>query len=91
LGTDLNANNKVQVNGSLTGPVPRYSCGVINLHQETLIKLDMKTRKMLTIYGHYHNKTGVNRLYVPRKQGRSGLIQLEEAYIAAVSRLMEYA
>ena len=91
LGTDLSANNKVKVSVSLTGPVPSYSCGVINLHQETLTKLDRKTRKLLTIYGHYHNKAGIDRWYVPRKLRRRGLIQLEEAYIAAVARLMEYA
>ena len=91
LGTDLSANNKVKVSVSLTGPVPSYSCGVINLHQETLTKLDRKTRKLLTIYGHYHNKAGIDRWYVPRKLRRRGLIQLEEAYIAGVTRLMEYA
>jgi len=36
-------------------------------------------------------QAGVDCWYVPRKQERRGLIQLEEAYIAAVTRLMEYA
>jgi len=62
----------VQVSGSLTGPVLRYSCGVLNLHQETLTKLDRKTRKLLAIHGHYHNKADVDSWYVHRKRGRKG-------------------
>ena len=84
-GTQPNAKNKMQVSGSLTGPVLRYSCGVINLHQETLTKLHREKREQLAIHGNYHNKADVERWYVPRRQGRRGLIQLEEAYIAAVN------
>jgi hypothetical protein len=98
LGTDLSAKNKGQVSGSLTGPVLRNSCAVINLHQETLTKLDRKTRKLLTIYGYYHNKASIDRWYFPRKPdggggGRADTVirSLAEAYIAAVKRLMEYA
>jgi len=59
--------------------------------KKTLTKLDRKIRKLLAIHGHYHNKADVDSCYVPRKRKRRGLIQLEEAYIAAVTRLMEYA
>ena len=55
------------------------------MHQETLTKLDRETREQLAIHGNYHNKADVERWYVPRRQGRRGLIQLEEAYIAAVN------
>jgi len=91
LSTESSAKNKVQVSVSLTGPVLMYSCRVINLHQETLTKLDRKARKLLAIHGHYHNKADVDSCHVSRKRGRRQLIQLKEAYIAAITRLMEYA
>jgi hypothetical protein len=52
--------------------------------------LDRKTRKLLPIHGQHYLKDDVDRLYVPRKQGGRGLIQLEEAYIIETTKLMEY-
>ena len=76
LDTELNAKNKIQATGSLAVPVLRYSFGIVNWHQEELQKLDRKTRKILTIHGQHHPKEDVDRLYVPRKQGGRGLMQL---------------
>ena len=73
----------------MAGPVLRYSFGIINWHREELQKLDWKTRKLLTIHGH-HPKAGVDRLYVPRKQGGRGLMQLEAAYAVEITKLVEY-
>ena len=90
LGTELSAKNKIQAIGSLAVPVLRYSFGIINWHQEELQKLDRKTRKLLTIYGQHHPKADVDRLYVPRKQGGRGLMQLEAAYAVEITKLAEY-
>jgi hypothetical protein len=49
-----------------------------------------KTRKMLTIHGQHHPKADTDRLYVPRKEGGRGLMQIEGACRAEVTRLMEY-
>ena len=68
-------------------PVPRYSFGIINWHQEELQKLDRKTRKLITIHGQHHPKADIDRLYVPRKQGGRGLMQLEAVEI---TKLVEY-
>ena len=37
-------------------------------------------RKLLTIHGQYHPKADVDHLYVPRKQGGRGLVQIEGAW-----------
>ena len=79
LGTELSAKNKIQAIGSLAVPVLRYSFGIVNWHQEELQKLERETRKLLTIHGQHHPKADVDRLYVPRKQGGRGLMQLEAA------------
>jgi hypothetical protein len=86
LGTDLSAKNKIQGTGSLAVPVLRYSFGTANWCQEEIQKLDRKTREMLTIHGQHHPKADVDHLYVPRKQGGRGLMQLEEAYVVEITR-----
>ena len=90
LGTELSAKNKILAIGSLAVPVLRYSFGIVNLHQKELQKLDWKTRKLLTIHGQHHPKANVDRLYVPRKQGGRGLMQLETAQAVEITKLVEY-
>src|SRR5215469_14863296 len=90
LRTDLSAKNKIHATGSLAVPVLRYSFGIVNWYQEELQKLDRKTRKLLTIYGQHHPKADVDRLYVPRKQGGRGLMQLEAAHAVEITKLVEY-
>jgi hypothetical protein len=43
LNTELSAKNRMQAIGSLAVPVPRYSFGIINWHQEEIHTLDRKT------------------------------------------------
>jgi len=90
LGTELSAKNKIQAIGTLAIPVLRYSFGIINWHQEELQKLDWETRKLLTIHGQHPPKADVDHLYVPRKQGGRGLIQLEAAHVVEITKLLEY-
>ena len=40
--------------------------------------IDRKTRKLFTIYGGLHPTSDVDRLYIHRKDGRRGLIAIEE-------------
>ena len=89
LGTELSAKNKIQAIGLLTVLVLRYSFGIINWNQEELQKLDRKTRKLLTIHGQHHPKADIDRLYVPRKQGGRGLMQLEAAHAVEITKLVE--
>jgi len=71
-------------------PVLRYSFGIVNWYQEKLQKLDRKTRRLLTIHGQHYPKADVDRLYVPRKHGGRGLMQLEAAHAVEITKLMEY-
>jgi hypothetical protein len=52
--------------------------------------LDGKKRKLLTTHGQHHPKADVDRLYVPRKDEGTGLIQLEEAHLFETMELMQY-
>jgi hypothetical protein len=90
LNTELSAKNKMQVNGSLVVPVLRYSFRIINWHQEEIQKLDRRTRKMLTIHGQHHPRAEIGHLYVLRKEGGRGLMQVEGAYTAETVKMVEY-
>jgi hypothetical protein len=68
----------------------RYCFGIFNWHQEELQKLERKTGKLLTIHGQHHLKADVDRLYVPTKQGRRGLMHLETDHAAEITKLVEY-
>ena len=69
----------------------RYSFGIINWRiEEIKEKEDRKTRKMLTMYKMHHPKADIDRLYVKRKEGGRGLVQVEAAYKAEIINTAEY-
>ena len=53
-------------------------------------QLDRKTRKMLTMYKMHHPKANIDRLYVKRKEGGRGMVQVEAAYKAQIINIAEY-
>jgi DNA-directed RNA polymerase subunit L len=60
----------------------RYSFGIINWRIEDIKKIHRKPRKILTMYKVHHPKADKDRLYVKRKEGGRGLVQVEAAYKA---------
>jgi len=52
--------------------------------------MDRKTIKILTMYKTHHPKAGTDRLYVKRKEGGRGLVQIEAAYKAEIINIAEY-
>ena len=48
-----------------------------------LKKIDTKTRKLLNMHKMLHPKADVERLYIPRKDGGRGLIDVETAFKTA--------
>jgi hypothetical protein len=67
-----------------------YSFGIINWRTQEIKKIDRKTRKMLTVYKVHHPKADIDRLYVKRKEGGRGLVQIEAAYKAEIMNISEY-
>jgi hypothetical protein len=82
LKSELNARNKITPIGAIAVPVLRYSFGIISWRIEEIKKIDRKTRKMLTVYKVHHPKADIDRLYVKRKEGGRGLVQVEAVYKA---------
>ena len=56
--------------------VVRYSAGILDWSDRELKEMDVKTRKRLTMFGTFHKKGSVPRLYMKRKYGGRGLISV---------------
>ena len=52
--------------------------------------MDVKTRKRLTMFGAFHKKGSVPRLYMKRKDGRRGLISVFDCVKLEELALSEY-
>ena len=90
LQSELNAGNKITAINTLAVPILTYSFNIINWQLQEIKKLDRKTRKLLTMYKMNHPKADVDRIYISRKEGGRGLIQLECTYKTTTIGLETY-
>lgn len=90
LKSELNAANRIDAINTPAVPVVTYRFNIINWKMEELMKLDRKTRKFLTMAKMHHPKADVDRLYIPRKAGGRGLVQLEITYKTTTIGLNTY-
>lgn len=90
LETELNAKNKVTAITTLATPVIQYSYGIVKWTLAEIRNLDRKTRKLLNMKGALHPKADVDRLYIPRRDGGRGLINLEDSYEIEKQALPKY-
>ena len=70
--------------------VIRYSAGIIDWTLEDLKRMDIRTRKLLTMNGTLHPRANVDRLYLKRNEGGRGLISVEECVKMEEKGLSEY-
>ena len=63
---------------------------VVNCQMKEIRKIDAKTRKLMTMYRVNHPKADVDRIYLLRKEGGRGLIQIECRYKKSVIGLDTY-
>ena len=90
LGSELNAVNRTNAINTLAVPVVTYSFNIIKWTVEDLTKIDRKTRKLLTMGKMHLPKADKDRLYLPRKSGGRGLIQIERIYKTTTIGLNAY-
>ena len=77
LKSKLNGRNKFQAINTLAVALLRYGASIIKWNKEKLQNMDRKSRKLLTLYGAFHPKSNVDRLYLPRPKGGRGLISFK--------------
>ena len=71
-------------------PVIRYSAGIIKWTQCELDDINRKTRKLLTIYKGFHPRANIHRLYLPRKVGGRGLLNVKQLVAVEAQSLARY-
>jgi hypothetical protein len=59
-------------------PILTYSFGIVKWSETDLDNLDRKTRTLLTKFRFLHPNSSVIRLYLPRKEGGRGLLNIKQ-------------
>ncbi|KAI5718661.1 hypothetical protein M8J77_024813 [Diaphorina citri] len=90
LATSLNGANKIKGINTWCVPILTNSFGVLPWTQTDLQELDRKTRVMMTQFRMHHPKACTERLYLSRKNGGQGLINLERLGNREVKNLKAY-
>ena len=90
LKTELNSANRIEAINTLAIPVVTYSFNIINWTISDIKKIDVKIRKLMTCNRMHHPKADVDRLYIPRKEGGRGMIQLELSLKTTTIGLQKY-
>ena len=70
--------------------VVRYSAGILEWSDRELNAMDVKTRKLLTMFGCFHMKGSVDRLYIKRCDGGRGLISVMDCVREEEHGLYDY-
>ena len=86
----LNGGNLVRRVNTWAVSQLRYSAAFVSWRRSELQAIHTKTRKLFTIYGALHPKSDVDRLYIPRKEGGTGLISTEDCVELAMRGLEVY-
>ncbi len=82
--------NLIRVINTWAISVVRYSAGILEWTDRELKAMDVKTRKKLTIFGVFHKKGSVGRLYMKRNDGGRGLISVTDCVKEEELGLFEY-
>ena len=90
LQSKLNGRNVIATINTWAVPVMRYGAGVVNWNKDELVKMDRKTRKLLTTNGMLNPRADVDRLYLPRDSGGRGLVSVEDCVRTEEKTLAKY-
>ena len=90
LKSELYAGNLITGINAWAIGIVRYTAGILDWGSTELKKMDVKTRKTMTMHGAFHRKSDVDRLYLKRKDGGRGLISVVDCVRMEEENLLEY-
>ena len=73
LKSKLNGRNKIKAIKAWTVSVIKYRAGILQWKEIELKDVDMKSRKIITMYGALHPKSDAEGLYIKMKEVGRGL------------------
>ena len=88
--TELTPKNKITAINQLAIPVLRYGFGIIDWPQYKLDQLDIKTRKILIRSKVIYRNQCHDRIYIPRRMGGLGLIEVNQSHRSTIVSLGQY-
>lgn len=68
----------------------RCRCGLIEWTKDKLRTMDKKTRKTMTVHRALHPQADVDRPYIPKNKGGSGIITVEDYVKIETESLKKY-
>ena len=90
LQSDLKVKNKLEAINTLAIPEVTYSFNIVNWNPEEIKIIDKKIRKLMTLNRMHHSKADVSGMYIPNKEGRRGMANLEMPYKTTTIGLNSY-
>eukprot|EP00957_Ditylum_brightwellii_P189568 14430122-Ditylum_brightwellii.AAC.1 len=87
---DINGGKTMMDICAFAMPVLRYTFGMMKWTKGKLRRLDIKTHKLLTMYGHQQPKASTHRLYLHWSQGGLGLTGCEDTHNCECTALVQY-
>ena len=88
--SELSAKHKITAINQMALPVLSYGFGIIDWPQKDIDNLDVKTRKVLTMHNVIYRHQCMDRVYLPRREGGLGLIEINDALRSTIINLSEY-
>jgi hypothetical protein len=90
LKTFLTIKNKITAINQLAVPAFAYGVGIVDWPQESINELDTRTRKLLTLHKATYRHQCLDRIYLPRKAGGLGLLEVNTTHRAGLVSLGQY-
>ena len=88
--SELSTKNKITAINQMALPVLSYGFGIIDWPQRDIDNLDVKTRKVLTMHKLIYRNQCMDRVYLPRREGGVGLIEINDALRNTIINLSQY-
>ncbi|KAI5738427.1 hypothetical protein M8J77_006974 [Diaphorina citri] len=90
LNTGLKSKHLFMAINTYCVPILTYSFGLIKWSETDVKALDIDTRVSLTKNNTHHPKSSKERLYIPRKNGGRGLVNIASQWKTQTTKLREY-
>lgn len=90
LSSELNGRNMIKAINTWAIPVITYSFGVINWSNTEIERINRRIRTSMTKHRIHHTNASTTRLYLPRKLGGRGLLNLQYLHDKQILNLKKY-
>lgn len=90
LDSNLCAKDTVKAINTYAVPVLLYGFGIVKWTKKETDTMDVITRKLMTQRGMHHPKASVERMYIGRRKGGRGLLNLKQMHAQCMVSLARY-